>query len=1376
MKISGGRAAAFLVAAVSMMLYMMPCCAAAAPAGDGTVRALTPEDALGWKKIVNPLISPDGKWVVYYFSPLVGNSEVVVRATDGNREYRYPAGDAGSGMTQFSASGAWLAFETFPPYEKARELKKHKQEIRKGVTLLELATGEKTEYPEVKRFAFSELHDAAVALHHYGAPTPADDESREGESAPTGGALVVRDLDSGRDVTISNVAEFAFDKAGHSLAWAIAADKQVGNAVQVRNLKTGVVTTLDSSRSRYERLSWSEEGSALVFLRGVEDESDDSPRYSLVGISDVTRKPLRSVRYDPAEDVLFPEGMVISSDRTPQWTSNHKTLLFGITKRKTRDKSNDEEDKVDLVLWHWNDIRLQSEQRYREKVDRKASYLAGWRVADRKFIRLADEHLGEVKPPRKGHWALGLDETPYDLTDSLQGQRYQDVYMVNMETGMRKLAGKRLRWIYAQSPDGNKVLYYADRNFYVFDAPSGTSVNITNGIDVSFVDVENDRNISDPPALPLGWTADSRSVVLRDQWDFWKVSAAGESAINLTGNGRRQQIRYSFLPVYKDDNGIDLDKPQYLYMFGEWTKKGGVARLIPHRPELEVLVWEDAAYDLLLKARNAPTLIYQRSTSTVYPDLYAADATLANPRRLSDGREQLTNYAWSAGARLIDFHSDSPRAGFAGKRLQASLYLPAGYQPGQSYPTIVYIYERLSDRFHHFNHPDLDWKLDTALYTGNGYAVLMPDINYVVNDPGMSAMWCVLPALRAAIATGVVEASKVGLYGYSWGGYQTAFLVTQTDLFKAAVAGAPLTDLVSMYGLIYKNTGRSNMTHFESGQGRFSGGYWKYWDSFVRNSPVAYVDKITTPLLLVNNDKDGAVDFTQGLEYYNALRRLRKPVVMLQYEGENHVLKKPANRLDYAFRKQQFFDHYLRGKPAPGWWTDANSGPAKEKQGRLGVHTSPGKAAVQAPSIQPQGVLSGRIEELRDRAVTVRSLDLRDEDFTDLAPIKALIGSARVVALGEQTHQDGATFRAKARLVKFLHQEMGFDVLAWELGMFPCRVAGELLETDVPIEPLAANTSGPFGWGWNSETLDVYKYARKTYATQQPLTMAGFDCLLSGARQEYAERLFSFVDKVDPALIDKRTRALATDFILRSHHDREYANAPEALWRPVRDALLDIYETIEDHRVDFTAVHGAQEVEFWLRTVANRVVQERRMRLVDGRGRDAQANVRDERLAENLLYLVNRRYAGHKFILWAASSHLMDNSASLQHSSVAGRASPTMGTFVREALGSDYYVVGFVADSGTYGTVGGRSWPVESQPREALEGMLREAGFENAFLDLRSLPVNHWLRTEPISSRPLGHGPMREFWPSHFDAMFFTRKMTPTAILPRERKRAPILQ
>ena len=448
---------------------------------------------------------------------------------------------------------------------------------------------------------------------------------------------------------------------------------------------------------------------------------------------------------------------------------------------------------------------------------------------------------------------------------------------------------------------------------------SGQTRNITAAAQISFVDAEDDHNVIKPPAGTIGWAKDSASVLLTDNWDIWQVPVAGGAAVNLTGNGRKDQIRYQrrypIEPLAERAQGIDLAKPQYFAAYGEWTKKAGIARLTPGKPGVEMLNWSDAAFATLTRRRTPTQYLYTRSTATEPSDYYIADASLANGRapdrsasaggelRVDRGR-RCSSTTRATRATSCRRRCSCPQTTRRARRIRRSSTSTRRCRRARTSSPI--------QRRNGFNR---------SYYTSNGYAVLLPDITYKVNDPGMSAVWCVVPALKAAIATGVVDAKKVGLTGHSWGGYQTSFLVTQTDMFAAAVAGAPLTNMISMYSLIYKNTGGGNGAIFEASQGRFKGGYWDNWDAYYRNSPVFFAKNVKTPLMILHNDKDGAVDFTQGVEYYNTLRRLQKPVIMLEYIGENHGLRKPSNQRDYTVRMKEYFDHYLKGAPAPEWLT-----------------------------------------------------------------------------------------------------------------------------------------------------------------------------------------------------------------------------------------------------------------------------------------------------------------------------------------------------------------------------------------------------------------------------------------------------------------------
>jgi dipeptidyl aminopeptidase/acylaminoacyl peptidase len=760
---------------------------------------------------------------------------------------------------------------------------------------------------------------------------------------PRGTDLILRELATGNELSVGNVGEFAFSRDGKRLAWTIDAQDKAGNGVQLRDMERNTVSVLDSGEAVYERLSWTEKGDGLAVLKGTDDRRLRDRRYSVVGFTgfSASAAPQKTI-YDPGADKTFPEGMTISGNRSPQWTDSFDAILFGIHIPRPRDaaapaardaegenrESEDRQDgpasndnptadeRVDLVLWHWLDSRLQSQQEVQENTDRSFSYLAEYRVQEKKFIRLADEDVRSVQVAPKQRWAIGQDPREYELMGNLDGRRFQDVHVIDMTTGERRLAAKRVRWFNGISPDGESFLIFEDGNYQVYPMAGGQPRNITQGVPTSFIDTENDTNVVKPPTGVIGWVNDSKSVLLHDNWDVWHVPVNGGQAVNLTLNGRKDQIRYqrryALEPVRDRGKGIDLSTPQYFQAYGEWTKKAGVGRITAGKPGIEMLTWADASFGTLIKPESADRLIFTKSTATEPNDYHIADQSLANPARLTDQRPQLSRYTWTEGSILINYTSDK------GDKLQAALFLPAAYEKGKSYPTIVNIYERMSQGANQFANPGANG-FNRSVYTSNGYAVLLPDITYKVNDPGMSAVWCVLPALKAAIATGIIDAKRVGLTGHSWGGYQTSFLVTQTDMFAAAVAGAPLTNMVSMYSLIYKNTGGGNGAIFESSQGRFRGGYWDNWDAYYRNSPVFFAKNVKTPLMILHNDRDGAVDFTQGVEYYNTLRRLQKPVIMLQYVGENHGLRKPANQRDYTVRMMEFFDHHLKGAPAPDW-------------------------------------------------------------------------------------------------------------------------------------------------------------------------------------------------------------------------------------------------------------------------------------------------------------------------------------------------------------------------------------------------------------------------------------------------------------------------
>jgi dipeptidyl aminopeptidase/acylaminoacyl peptidase len=683
--------------------------------------------------------------------------------------------------------------------------------------------------------------------------------------------------------------------------------------------------------------------------------------------------PARKVLFDPAGREDFPAGWKLASERAPRYAVDMSAVFFGIREANrpgarvagrgnplvqpgapgaggtvnqprgggagARGAGADSAaDESSLILWHARDPRLQSQQIVQEQADRSFNYLAQYRFRTDRFVRLADDELRDVTLTTGERYAFGTDNREYQQPASYSGRNYQDVYTVDLETGARKLVMKKRPALggMSSSPDGRKVLYWgSDGHYWTLDLATGDTVNITRGVPVTFVDTEDDHNNLYPPATPArGWSKDGASVLLYDNWDVWKVPVRPGSgpAVNLTGDGRQKQVRYQRIYQFGDEGAggggrgggpggrgggpggppIDLSKPLYFGTYGEWTKHEGLSRVDPGKAGATSLFFEDARFNIT-KARDADLYTYTRQTFTEYPNYWVFNPGFKGGYPITDVNPQMKELAWSSGTRLIDYVSDK------GDKLQGALYLPANYEPGKKYPLLVTIYEKRSQNKNSFQAPSDTRAPDPTLYTNRGYAVLDPDIVYRVNDPGMSAVWCVIPAVKAAIATGMIDEANIGLWGHSWGGYQTAFLVTQTNIFKAAIAGAPLTDMVSMYSSVYWNTGGANQAIFESSQGRFMGNFIDNYDAYIRNSPAYHAKNQTTPLIILHNDKDGAVDFNQGITHFNTLRQLGKDVILLEYVGENHGLARPVNQRDYASRMTEWFDHHLQGKPAADW-------------------------------------------------------------------------------------------------------------------------------------------------------------------------------------------------------------------------------------------------------------------------------------------------------------------------------------------------------------------------------------------------------------------------------------------------------------------------
>jgi dipeptidyl aminopeptidase/acylaminoacyl peptidase len=945
-----------------------PQAGANAQASSETVKKiLTFADYGKWNRVTSAALSPDGKWMSYAYQPNTGDTTLFVKQLDGDKLYTIPVGSAavagggrggpggggfggGGGSTQFSDDSRWVAYYVNPPQAAAGgrggarggapggvrggtrgiggESAAAAPRQTRRLEILELASGERYSIPNPATFRFSkDSRWLAVRVNRASAA----------EGSPSGADLVLRDLSSGTSRNIGNVNLYDFDASGALLAYTIDAQDKLGNGLYLLKLATGETRVLATAALDFDALSWSSEGANLAVLQGEKKRENKQKDNVLRAWTNVGGDSAAEVLLDPAKYDGFPKGMVLSEFTTPQWSKDGTKLFIGIKEQEAEPPTSNE-PQANVDVWHWKDATPQSEQIIRLAQERRATLPAAFVVASKKFVQLGDGDMRGVTPVANGKWGIGRNDAAY-RGEVAEGSTRADYYRVSMETGERALISKALTRTMGSSPDGKWFLYLKDKHVHAYNLESAVDNVIDAKVGTSFVDEEDDHPYEKPAYGVAGWTKDGSSVILYHKYDIWQLPLEGGTAVNLTkGKGDAEEIRFRLVRLDVgarggrggggggvpggrglgggEEEAIDLSKPQLLSAYGEWTKKSGYYSLAPGQ-EPKPLIWLDKQIGQAEKAKNADRVIFTQQSFTEFPDYWVTNSMFESPRKVTDANPFITEYAWGSRV-LVDFKNSK------GQRLQATLTLTANYEKGKKYPMLVYIYEKLSNTHHTFSMPVYDDRPHMSTYASDGYLVLEPDIVFEIGKPGFSALDCVTAAVKKVIELGYADPKHIGLQGHSWGGYESSFILTQTDIFAAVVTGAPLTDLTSMYDEVYKQSGSVNQGILELGQGRWGANVnpWTAKDLLESQSPVHQVTKISTPFLILQGTADGAVDWDQGLEFFNAARRTGKRVIFLSYPDEPHHLAKEENQKDFQVRMKQFFDHYLKGAPAPQWMVD----------------------------------------------------------------------------------------------------------------------------------------------------------------------------------------------------------------------------------------------------------------------------------------------------------------------------------------------------------------------------------------------------------------------------------------------------------------------
>ncbi len=888
----------------------------------------------GWQSIGSSAVSKDGRFIYYTVTPQEGDAQLLITTPDNQQIGKI---DRGTNAHFSTGSHPVLIALIKPLYGETREAKIKKKKAdempKDSLAIYNLETAELIKIPSVKSFKIPEESGDYLAYIRESPTSQKDttvtDTSQVNKSIPA--TLYIRHLASGEETALERVDTYEWSKDGKALVYVRPAEEKdsIGKdaGVYYYQLETGESRHITRGKGEYKHIAFDESGSQIAFT------ADKSPEKSL-------RKAFKLYYYVPGQDTAtaiadertngVPAHWYISGDGNVRFSKNGEKLFFGIAPiPPVKDTTLVEFEHAKVDIWHWKDDYLQTQQLVNLRREQTRSYLAvTYPKQGRKILALADEELPDIRltEDADNEYALGTTDVGRRIETQWQTGAFQDIFAVSTVDGSQKQIAENIRGPVSLSPTGRFIIWFnrSDSSWYSHHIAAGNTVRLNEDLPVSFADEDNDVP-DEPNGYGIaGWTAGDEEVLIYDKYDIWAFNPQGDERRLLTnGAGRSNQITFRYsnpknngpsLPGWRRKVPfIDIKEPLVLSAFNHVTKENGwYTTSGRNKRDPKELVMGPYRYGAIQQAVDADTYIYTKENYTHSPDVYAS-SDFTQEVQLSALNPQQQAYNWGT-AELIKW--TTPK-GYAAEGI---LYKPEDFDPAKRYPVIAYFYERLSDGLYSYIPPaPTPSRLNISFFVSNGYVVFAPDIRYEIGYPGKSAEEYINSGMEELKKQPWVDSDKLGIQGQSWGGYQVAHLITRTDMYAAAWAGAPVVNMTSAYGGIRWQSGMNRQFQYERTQSRIGATLWENPELYIENSPLFHLPNVNTPVAIMSNDEDGAVPWYQGIEMFTALRRLQKPVWLLNYNGEEHNLMQRQNRKDIQRRELEFFDHFLKGKPAAPW-------------------------------------------------------------------------------------------------------------------------------------------------------------------------------------------------------------------------------------------------------------------------------------------------------------------------------------------------------------------------------------------------------------------------------------------------------------------------
>ncbi|MAW84860.1 MAG: hypothetical protein CL832_10805 [Crocinitomicaceae bacterium] len=890
---------------------------------------LTFEDVMKFEDITQSSISDQGNWLMYTVAPDRGDARVVVQSASGTLKYEVMMASSPT----MSTDEAWVAVRT--QASLSRRLNDQRNAPKNGMAILSTEDGSVERIDSVARFQFSN-NGQWLAYQRLTSP---EVEELKSKNKRLGTALHLRNMATQEEMSFEFVSEFAFDSLSSFVAFAVVDTSDTENGLFIVNLDAKEQWELERTQSGlFANLTWAPKTSDLAYTAASynQDYLRSDAHLKLWDSSRNTVSTLVAPNEVEQEYALRSRNQLV-------FTHDGDRLFFGLRDRamvelempdmaaKEGNKNTNTAEGTDnngqlydvdsiisgrgLDIWHGDDPLIKTQEivtwnRRKNHLYTSVVHL----IRKTKWVQLANKTIPDLRIAHNSEHMLGYNNQPYQQEITWDGS-YSDWYLVDVNSGERKSLLTRYGSWPALSPSGQQVVWYADKHWHLHTVATNKTQNLTEALDVPFYNEDHDYPSDVPGYGVVGWTKGDEQVLIYDKFDVWSFATRDGQPINITGGqGRAENRIFRVIDADRSGNPVGNNGELLLSSYHDLRKNFGFYSTDLEDTKVTPLLEEDKKFTFVAKASDSDAILYKREAYDEFPNLWVAkDASFETVQQHTQLHMDLKE-RWNWGsAELVDWLSTD------GTFIQGVVIKPDNYDPNKRYPIMTYYYRFFTNRLHDFNEPKTNHRPVFAQYVSDDYVVFLPDIRFEIGRPGFAATKSVVPGIQKLVELGVADPDKLGLHGHSWSGYQTAFIVTQTDIFDAAISGAPVSNMTSAYGGIRWASGMARSFQYEKTQSRIGKTLMEAPLVYLENSPLFYADKINTPMLIQHGDDDGAVPWYQSIEMYIAMRRYNKDVIFLQYHGEPHHLQRFENKLDYAIRMKEYFDHYLKGEGEPEW-------------------------------------------------------------------------------------------------------------------------------------------------------------------------------------------------------------------------------------------------------------------------------------------------------------------------------------------------------------------------------------------------------------------------------------------------------------------------